>query len=577
LAAAGIYRQLLMETLGNKEDIGQVYLNYGLVMEATNQPAKAAALYQHLWFHHPTADTIPQTKERMVVLEEKYHWGLPLQKEKFLWHQIKALQRERKYEQALEAIENFLKKFPQSKLLPKIYLTRGKNYLKSGQRRRAVPSFKQVFKNYPQSRQAPTALYYSGKACWNLGNDKRAIRELILLLNKYPHTKWADEALYLLGRIHEGNKSYSRALKTYQRLVRSYPRSVWADKGIWRLGWIHYRLGKYQLATIAFTPAIKKPAQSPWREASLYWQGRSLEHMGQIKKAVGNYQELLQTARYTYYAQLAQERLPRLSKNSPDFGFPRGVKPLDWKPFPLPAKTSKLRFRLERVQELLALGLAEDLRPELDLLAKSPNRQLDFWVYLSHAYQLSGDYKKSIQVLWRYLELKAWGAQQLPPEAWPLFYPRFFREELERQGRQQQLDPYLLAAMIRRESVFDPQAKSLAGALGLMQIIPGTASKIARQLGEQGFQQEQLYNPSLNLRYGSFYFAQLRKRFQGKIFLALAAYNAGEKNARRWWRAKETEEWEEFVENIPFSETRHYIRQVISNYNNYLLLYRASE
>jgi soluble lytic murein transglycosylase len=109
-----------------------------------------------------------------------------------------------------------------------------------------------------------------------------------------------------------------------------------------------------------------------------------------------------------------------------------------------------------------------------------------------------------------------------------------------------------------------------------MQIIPGTASKIARQLGEQGFQQEQLYNPSLNLRYGSFYFAQLMKHFEGKLFLALAAYNAGEKNARRWWQEKETEEWEEFVENIPFAETRHYIRQVISNYNNYLLLYGPS-
>lgn len=578
LDAAKIYRQLIMETLEDKENLGLVYLNYGLTMEATGQPAKAAALYQHLWFHHPAASTIPEVEQRMKLLAEKYGWVLPIHTDERLWKRIKALRREKKYTDLLQTVDEFLKKYPKSDLTPKVLLYQGLAYLSLSEREKAILSFRKIARNYSKSRQVTSALFYAGKNYWNLGNEERAILNLNVLLKNHPHSSWNDEALYVLGRIHEGNQSYSRALKTYSRLARSYPKSVWADKGTWRMGWIHYRLKKYPLAIKTFDQAIKKPAQSPWREAALYWKGRSQENMGQIKKAINTYMKLINIASYTYYAQLARKQLPRLKKDIPPPKFPKQIEQPPWKMSTVPAKNAKLRFHQERVQELLHLSSPEDLKAELGILEKSNSTELEFWVFISRAYQVAGDYNQSIRILWRYLALKKWGAQQLPPEVWPLFFPRFYWDNLKTLAQEYELDPYILTAIIRRESVFDHQAESWAGAIGLMQIMPTTGAKIAKNLGDTNFTVEQLYSPLTNLRYGAFYFSQLLKRFHSNLYLALSAYNAGEHHTKRW-QQKHTSGggWEEFVENISFTETRHYVRQVISNYNNYRLLYLGDQ
>ncbi len=573
--AAKLYKQLLSEKNKNKADTGHIYFNYGRAMEFINQPAKAGALYQHLWERFPTAGTISLAKERMSLLNKKYNWKLPLKTQKSLWQRIKALQNEKEHQKSLGEIEQFLKKFPKSPLSAKVYLAQGENYLKLGKRLKAKTSFRIVATKYANSPQVTTALFRAAKNYWNMGNNKRAILNLNVLLKKYPDSNWNDDALYVLGRIHEGNKAYPRALKTYQRLIRSYPRSIWADKGIWRMGWIHYKFQKYSLAIKTFSKAIKKPARSPWREACLYWMGRSQERLGQIKRAVNSFQTVIKTASYTYYAQLARQRLPHLTKKplTAQITVPKSI------PYKFPVlKTNSvaLRFHLNRTKELLALNMLEDLNHELDVLAKTSNRELDLWVYLSKTYQLAENYTQAIRVLWNYLALKNWGTQQLSPETLTLFYPRFFWKDLEKLGKEYRINPFLLAAIIRRESVFDPRAESRAGALGLMQIIPSTANRIANQLKDKNFQTDQLLNPKTNLRYGSFYFSKLLKQFKGKHYLAMAAYNAGEKHTERWQEKIKAKEWMEFVEDIPFTETRHYIRQVISNYNNYLLLYQET-
>lgn len=137
------------------------------------------------------------------------------------------------------------------------------------------------------------------------------------------------------------------------------------------------------------------------------------------------------------------------------------------------------------------------------------------------------------------------------------------------------LDPSLLFALIREESLFDPKAVSSAGAIGLTQVIPRTGRRIADELGHPDFGAGDLHNPGKSIQYGSFYLSQLVEEFEGRIDLALAAYNAGPHNVKRWIGGDSDPEREWFVESIPFWETRAYVKRVLSSLWVYSFLYQT--
>ena len=151
-------------------------------------------------------------------------------------------------------------------------------------------------------------------------------------------------------------------------------------------------------------------------------------------------------------------------------------------------------------------------------------------------------------------------------------YPYDYRSYIETSAESRHADPFLVAAVIKHESKFEPRARSDGGALGLMQLMPATAEWIARQLGEP-FTEEYLYDPALNIRYGVWYLAELEREFGGNDILALAAYNAGRGNVRDWMeRFHWTQQFDE-IEAIPYPETRFYVRRVLEDREQYKRLY----
>ena len=151
-------------------------------------------------------------------------------------------------------------------------------------------------------------------------------------------------------------------------------------------------------------------------------------------------------------------------------------------------------------------------------------------------------------------------------------YPFEYRSYIETSAESRRTDPFLVAAVIKHESKFEPRARSDGGARGLMQLMPATAEWIARQLGEP-FTEEYLYDPALNIRYGVWYLAELEREFGGNDILALAAYNAGRGNVRDWMeRFHWTEQFDE-IEAIPYPETRFYVRRVLEDREQYKRLY----
>jgi len=156
---------------------------------------------------------------------------------------------------------------------------------------------------------------------------------------------------------------------------------------------------------------------------------------------------------------------------------------------------------------------------------------------------------------------------------WRLIYPLEYKEVISHYSGKYELDPYLVSAIIYVESRFVPEACSHKGALGLMQIMPDTGSWIAKELNYRDFKRDQLYDPELNIKFGCWYLANLQYEFGDNLFIILAAYNAGSGNVTNWLK----KEWDgkgDSLVKLPFSETREYVDQVISVYQQYLRLYQ---
>ena len=153
------------------------------------------------------------------------------------------------------------------------------------------------------------------------------------------------------------------------------------------------------------------------------------------------------------------------------------------------------------------------------------------------------------------------------------FYPFEYREEVYYYSEKHQMDPYLVAAIINVESGFDPEAESPKGARGLMQIMPQTAKWSAEMVGANGFEEHMLFEPAYNLDLGIYYFSHLQEKYNGNLTLALAAYNGGQGRVNRWLEEGTWDGKKENVEDIPYKETREYIRKVKRAYARYEQIY----
>lgn len=188
--------------------------------------------------------------------------------------------------------------------------------------------------------------------------------------------------------------------------------------------------------------------------------------------------------------------------------------------------------------------------------------------------------KQSILIrtgIWLFIWLAAVTFLFRSPSFWRLFFPLHYQPLLERYGNEYQVDPLLLAAVIRAESKYHAQARSEAGALGLMQILPETGAWAAKKIGIKEFQASMLLEPETNIRIGAWYLHHLLEEFQGDIVLALAAYNSGRGNVEDWLAQVERgEEKSLALDGIPFPETRTYVRKVLRNYHWYRKIYEPN-
>jgi len=378
------------------------------------------------------------------------------------------------------------------------------------------------------------ALYRAGeKAAFGLTlkklaltGDKRTVSLLILAASDKRRNNEIDEALGM-----------------YKTLKANYPSE--AENSLWGIGWTYYRSGDYQKALDAFTELCSAYGSPKY----LYWQAQALEKPGKVgsdsqRDAAPIYRQIAEKEQ-DFYGVLA-----RIKNNQvPGFrfqGLEVSANPKTLLPNP---------YSSERINLLLELGMKKEAVSELAAIARKATTP-DELSSISMKLQDAGEYRLAITLVSRLPD------REINHDIlYPLAHWTVVKEASDRYG----VDPFIVLSVMREESRFDSEARSTAGALGLMQMMPQTAYAMDRNIKSR----EQLYNVKTNIHLGSRHINSLMKEF-GSLPAAIAAYNAGEDAVRKWQNAGKYSSVDEFIEDIPYDETKNYVKRVITTYFEYL-------
>ena len=398
----------------------------------------------------------------------------------------------------------------------------------------AVPYLDQVINKFPD--QAPEALLVQAEALDHLNNSQAAAQARELLLNKYGNSDAAAEYRWNMAQKEANAGNVEAAFQWAQQILNQSPNSDRARQaGFWAGKWA-LQLGKQEEAKAIFQQVVTKYTQSyyAWRSARfLGWDVGDFTNLRQMKPEVVGLTEL----------------------------------PL----LPIGSAALKELYQLDQDQDASTLWQAEFQNRQKPTVAEQFTDGL--------IKEAVGDYISGIDQIAK-LEDRETPAEQAEfqslkqqPIYWYALYPFPYLETIQTWSPKRQMNPLLVVSLMRQESRFMPTIKSSAGAVGLMQVMPAVGAEVARSIDLKEYSLE---NPNDNINLGTSFMAFSHQRYKDNSLLALASYNGGAGNVGQWVAKEPLNDPDQFVENIPFPETRDYVKQVLGNYWNYSRLYNPS-
>jgi soluble lytic murein transglycosylase len=384
---------------------------------------------------------------------------------------------------------------------------------------------------------------------------------------RFPHSPWLAEAVFSTGNMYLLKREYPAAVENYSYMATHFPDSTDAAAAHWRAGWLSYRQGLYADAARLFDEQIKLYPGDKETVSAIYWRGRLYEMLDhKPANAVANYRTLLRVYQHYFYAQMARQRLAALGSTQ-QVAQPQ----LDrMEAPPVPALEESFPSdspHLAKARLLANAGLNEYIPLEI---AADPGS--GSWSALAEAqiYASYGETYRAMRALKRALPYAASASiKSIPLVYWRILFPEAWWETIKTESAKNNLDPYMVASLIRQESEFNPSVISYANAYGLMQLLPSTGKAMAREEGLSHFQTFQLLDPETNIRLGCRYLREMLDKLGGVQEYALAAYNAGDGRVLDWESAGPYSGIDEFVESIPITQTREYVEAILRNEETY--------
>lgn len=508
----------------------------GTAAEAAGEPAAAASCWQRVFYEFPLSPQTAEAEEALVRLKATPGSRVPPPVPKDVFDRAEKL---RRGGQAARASRELLAAAAQfSGLDRELAFVRA--------RTGDVRALRALTVSHPDAEAERVYLIHAAARRNSLATEaESAMRELD---RRFPKSRWTMEALISWGNHHLLRNNTAEYVPLYRACYQRFPQDPQASLCHWRVAWAAWMARDTQAKTL-LEEHLRLFPESERASAALYFLRR--------------YDALTQRYPQSFYTVLARSKQrSALTRADPD--------PALW------TATASMTTRTARASQLQIAGLYEWAEFELKYAAEE--QPFVAAMELAEVAAARGAHDRAL----RYVKSVAKGylrfAQEAAPERfWRLAFPLPYRESVEKHAHANGLDPFLVAALIRQESEFNPNAVSRANAYGLTQVLPSTGRQLSRSAGIRSFRPESLFDPDVNVQLGTQYLRWMLDAHGGSIEKTLASYNAGKRRTDRWSTWYEYREPAEFVETIPFSETHTYVQAVLRNADVYRRVYARAD
>jgi soluble lytic murein transglycosylase len=544
-------------------------LALGRAYATAGDAPKAVGVLRHLYFTLPLSFEASAAQADLQRLSAMPGIAPPTFAERR--SRAEVLARAKRYQEAVDAYRDLLRD-ASSADQPGIQLALAESLQRSGQKREAKQLLDSVQITSPEI--AAQRLYDLGEMQRASDDDDGFLHTVDQIRQTAPTSSWLEQALLYAGNIYLLRHDYDKAIDAYRELHTRFPQGARAPYANWKAAWLGLRQGRASDAKNGFEQQIALYPNSNEVPAALYWRGRLAEEDNDPAMAAAFYQKIDDRFRNYYYGPIARERAGKLAVTGdpPHYAVLDHVPPLSGMANVKDDPSPKDNLRVEKARLLENGGLLDFAVRELKAAAEEEKGS---WApaEIARMYQDAGRYDIAVETMKRAIpSYFAVDLTALPRSYWEELFPKPYWTDLKRFSSANGLDPYMVASLIRQESEFNPNAVSNKSALGLMQLLPRVGKGVAKQEKLKHFSPQQLFTPAINLQLGTRYFRSMVDQFGGFEY-ALAAYNAGDDRVRDWQAIGKYRDIQEFVESIPFTETREYVQAIMRNANVYRQLY----
>lgn len=536
------------------------------ILRALGRGNEAAETAWRVLLDFPTASVAKSANQLLLELQ-KGGVKIPATSEKLELARIRNLIQASAYSEAEKAIAALEKKNP--KLSRALDQRRAELFQRQRLRKDEQALLLKLYQSGLEPEEGPEVLFRLGQLAMAQDDDANAIKWFDELKAKYPKKKQTKEAQYLAGWIPYNKGEFAEATRRMLTFASDFPKAKQRSEALWFAGWSAYLGQDRGVAKRAWQQLIEEHPQSELVANARYWTGRIHQQAGEIDLAKNELREVLKTQPLSYYGFWSMARLEELGETTV----------LDAPP-PVPGPAT-MRQALEVLGPDRPIGVDRAIAlHQAKLTAEAQEELTAVESFLRGVKNFEGRTVVAdmlSQLGAHYLAFRIGAAitadggdlasgQPHAWRAWRHAYPRAYAPAVEEAGKTHQIDEDLVLSIMRTESHFRPWVKSGAGARGLMQLMPATAKQIGERAQNGRAHAARYQDPNSNVWLGSWYLKSLVERYSGQMPAAVGAYNAGPGAMDRWLTDFGGMELDEFVERVPYRETRRYIRRVMETY-----------
>ena len=544
----------------------------GLGFEAQGEQQQAALTYERVFYTYPNTDLAAQSWTAIERLRTALGADFPAPTARqqldraAKWLDVREYAKARKEFSTLEDVFTGADK-DEAKLG-----VAEADYL-SGDAHGALRRLKDL--HISRSETDAQRLYYVTEAAKKDGDDTAMMDAIKDLESHYSKSIWRLKALVTAGNRYLATNERERYEALFKAAYDSFPADANTAYCHWKVAWGAWEANDPDRVTLLREQIEHYPSDSRAGTA-LYYLGRDAESAEKYGESRAYYEQVSTRYPHYFYAVLARDQIQgKVAAAMPDADATMWLAGVEWPPqrdLSATAPNAATERRIERGHLLAAAGLPDLAQAELRFGVTTDVEQPQ--ILAIHAAETADSPFRALKIMKSFSgDYLSVPLEKASMKFWQMLFPLPYKDELFENARARGLDPFYVAGLIRQESEFNPLARSPANALGLMQIEPSTGRMLGRHDGMRAVPPTLLLNPSVSIRLGTQYLRSQLDSWNGDWYRTLAAYDAGPGRVRQWLNLANLREPLEFVETIPFTETREYVQAVLRNADMYRELY----